>query len=75
MARTYKDQRKFIAKQMIRTALPFCIAKMKSNGQWESLERFASYDDADDRIDYWCDRYPFAFVDIIRVEELNKIAA
>ena len=75
MARTFKDQRKFIAKQMIRTALPYCVARMNDEGQWESLERFPSYDDADERIDYWCDRYPFAFVDIISIGELNKVAA
>ena len=60
---------------MIRTSLPYCVAKMNNQGQWESLERFASYDSADDRIDYWCDRYPFAFVDIISIGELNKVAA
>lgn len=75
MARTFKDQRRYQAKQMIRTTLPYCVAHMKDNGQWQSLERFATYDDADERVDYWSGRYPNAYVDVISVGELNKVPA
>lgn len=44
---------------------PFRIALMTNKGAWKTLESFDSYDDADDRYDYWADKYPSSLVEIL----------
>lgn len=43
----------------------FSIARLDDNENWTILEKFSSYDDADDRYDYWVEKYPNAYVDIL----------
>lgn len=64
MAKTYKDQRLYQAKQMVKDFLPYRVAIMQ-HGTWKVLEYFTSYDAADDRLDYWMNQYPYGYVDII----------
>jgi hypothetical protein len=42
----------------------FKIAKFE-NENFKILETFGTYDDADDRYDYWAERYPNAWVEIL----------
>lgn len=47
------------------------VSRINDNGEWEMLEGFVgkaseAYDRADARLDYWCDKYPNAIVDIVR---------
>lgn len=43
----------------------FSIARFDNNENWTILEKFATYDEADLKYDYWADKYPAAFVDIL----------
>lgn len=43
----------------------FSIARLDNNETWTILERFSSYEDADDRYDYYADKFPNAYVDIL----------
>jgi hypothetical protein len=43
----------------------FFIAKLDEEGNWKPLKQFDTYEDADDAFDEYCDRYPFAHIDII----------
>ena len=47
------------------------VSRIDDNGEWRMLEGFVgkaseAYERADQRLDYWCDRYPNAIVDILR---------
>lgn len=42
----------------------FSIARFDDQ-DWTILERFSSYDEADEKFDYWSDKYPYAMVDIL----------
>jgi hypothetical protein len=35
------------------------------NEEWKTLESHSSYDDADDRYDYWSNKYPHAYIEIL----------
>ena len=37
------------------------------NGNYEIIQSFDSYDAADDRFDYWSERLPHAFLEIVSV--------
>lgn len=41
------------------------VGYLQENGQWKILESFVSYDEADRALDAWCDKLPFAWVDIL----------
>jgi hypothetical protein len=43
----------------------FSIARFDNNENWTILERFSSYEDADEKYDFWAEKYPTAFVDIL----------
>ena len=43
---------------------PFQIVKFE-NENYTVLESFATYDDADDRYDYYTEKYPYAWVEIL----------
>ena len=47
------------------------VAMIDSKGEWRMLEGFVggtseAYKRADQRLDYWANRYPHAIVDILR---------
>ena len=43
----------------------FKIAKLNDKNQWDILEIFNTYDEADDKLDFYSDKFPNAYVDII----------
>lgn len=43
----------------------FSIARLDNNENWTVLERFSTYDEADERYDYYAEKFPNAFVDIL----------
>jgi hypothetical protein len=44
----------------------FKIAKWNEElNDWKILESFSSYDDADEKFDYYSDKFPNAYVDIL----------
>lgn len=43
----------------------FSIARFDNNEYWTILERFATYEEADDRYDYWAEKYENAYIDIL----------
>lgn len=43
----------------------FKIAKLNDKNQWDILEVFDSYDQADDKLGFYSDKFPNAYVDII----------
>ena len=43
----------------------FKIAKLTDKNQWQVLEVFNTYDEADNKLDFYTDKFPFAYVDII----------
>ena len=49
----------------------FTISMIDSNGEWKMLQGFvgpvdSAYKQADARLDFWCEQYPNAVVDILR---------
>ena len=49
----------------------YTVSMIDSNGEWKDLEGFVglideAYGKADARLDYWCNQYPHAIVDILR---------
>lgn len=66
MARTFKDQRKYQIKQMVRNLGNYRICRWDdSNQNWEILESFNTYEDADSKLDDWCERLPYSYIDIL----------
>lgn len=51
--------------------MTFDIVRFSDDGSIEVLEVFDNYDDADDRIDYWVNRYPYAWIDITDPNDNN----
>lgn len=46
---------------------PYAICRLSDDGQeWQTLARFKSYDNADDRLDSYCDRFPYAYITIMK---------
>jgi peptide methionine sulfoxide reductase MsrA len=43
----------------------FSIARLDNNETWTILERFATYEEADDSYDDYVDKYPNAYIDIL----------
>ena len=43
----------------------FKIARLSDNGNWQVLETCSSYDETDDKLDYYSDKFPFAYIDIL----------
>jgi hypothetical protein len=43
----------------------FKIAKLNDKNQWQVLEVFDTYEEADDALDSYTDKFPLAYVDII----------
>jgi peptide methionine sulfoxide reductase MsrA len=43
----------------------FSIARLDNNETWTILERFASYEEADDAYDDYAEKYPNAYIDIL----------
>lgn len=44
----------------------FKIAKWnEERNDWKVLESFGSYDEADEKFDYYSDKFPNAYVDIL----------
>jgi hypothetical protein len=50
---------------IIETMKLFSIARLDNNENWTILEKFSTYDEADDRYDYYTDKFPNAFIDIL----------
>lgn len=47
------------------------VSRIDENGEWRILEGFTggaaeAYQRADDRLDYWAEKYPNTIVDIVR---------
>jgi len=42
----------------------FSIARL-DDGNWTILETFSTYEDADEKYDYWADKYENAYLDIL----------
>jgi len=43
----------------------YTIAKLSDDGTWDALESFETYSEADMNLDWYCDRYPNAYIDIV----------
>ena len=43
----------------------FKIARLSDNGNWQVLETCSSYDEADDKLDFYSDKFPHAYIDIL----------
>ena len=43
----------------------YTIARMSDDGNWEALESFETYSEADMNLDWYCDKYPNAYLDVI----------
>ena len=43
----------------------YYIARMTDEGNWEALDKFPTYSDAENVFDDYCDMYPNAYVDIV----------
>lgn len=43
----------------------FSIARFDNNETWTILERFATYEEADDAYDEYADKFPFSMIDIL----------
>jgi hypothetical protein len=43
----------------------FSIARLDNQENWTILERFSTYDEADDKYDYYADKFPNALIDIL----------
>jgi len=43
----------------------FTVSKLNDNNQWQVLGVFDTYEEADDALDFYTDKFPFAYVDII----------
>jgi hypothetical protein len=43
----------------------YYIARMNDDGKWESLEKCKTYSEADEKIDDYCDKYPYALIEIV----------
>ena len=57
-----------------RTKRPFAIAMWNpASESWRILARFKSYNNADDRLDSYSNRYPNAWVEIL--DQRNQIPA
>lgn len=52
-------------------ARPFKIARLDDTGVWIILASYSTYESADRAFDGWCDRLPFAYIEI--VDEEGKI--
>ena len=45
--------------------MKFSIARLDNNENWTILERFSTYDEADEKYDHYADKFPNAFIDIL----------
>lgn len=45
--------------------MSYTVARMNDEGHWVALESFDSYSEADMQLDWYCDQYPNAYVDVI----------
>jgi hypothetical protein len=43
----------------------FSIARLDNQENWTILERFSTYDEADDKYDEYTDKFPNAYIDIL----------
>ena len=43
----------------------YTIARMSDEGNWEALESFETYSEADMNLDWYCDKYPSAYIDVV----------
>lgn len=50
-------------------AYSYIIARMDDDGQWQYMDRFSTYSDAEMHFDQYCDMYPNAYIDIINTPE------
>lgn len=51
------------------------IVKITAEGNCQVLDTFPTYDMADDAYDYYCDKYPHAFIDIVEYEDRELFIA
>lgn len=49
--------------------MSYIIARMDDDGQWQYMDRFSTYSDAEMHFDQYCDMYPNAYIDIISTPE------
>jgi hypothetical protein len=43
----------------------FKIARLDDDNNWRVLECFNTYDEADDKLDFYSDKFPHAYIDIL----------
>lgn len=48
----------------------FKVCRFNDNQGWTILDSFMTYDEADNVYDYWDEKYPNAFIDIVEFEEV-----
>ena len=45
--------------------MTYMIARMNDDGSFVALKSFETYNEADMNLDWYCDQYPSAYVDIV----------
>ncbi|AGK86510.1 hypothetical protein S-CBP1_0004 [Synechococcus phage S-CBP1] len=46
----------------------YCIARINDDGNWEYLDNVPTYSDAEELLEFYCDMYPHAYIDILAVD-------
>lgn len=52
--------------------MAYHVVKLTDEGKHAILESCAREDDANDQCDLYCDRFPFAYIDVLNDEELAE---
>jgi hypothetical protein len=47
------------------------ISRLTAEGQWEGLRSTTDADYAEDLLDYFCDKFPGAYIDILTYDEFH----
>ena len=55
----------WLVNQGIHPMAQFKITRLSDNGNWQVLETCSSYDEADDKLDFYSDKFPHAYIDIL----------
>jgi hypothetical protein len=49
----------------------FYISRLTAEGQWEGLRSTTDEEYAEEILDYYCDKYPNAYIDILTYDEYH----